>query len=133
MDKISEEEFEKAKMLEPEKVESEEEENMDELLEELKNPVDAQKALAVKIRKSLDKQIKMEMEKKGVLSDYTRRWVESYNKILGDIQKALHGDKSVNFHLHKVSHGDIAQKMRESVIILDGNKSKKIEDEEEEE
>ena len=45
------------------------------------------------------------MKTKGYLSDHTRRWVESYNKILDKIQAAIYGDKSVNLHLHKVSRG----------------------------
>jgi len=33
---------------------------------------------------------------------------------LEKIQRALHGDKSVNLHLHKVTHGQVALKMREA-------------------
>ena len=58
------------------------------------------------------------MEKNGYLSDHTRRWVESYNKILEKIQTALHGDKSVILNLHKVSHSDISEKIRESIFDI---------------
>jgi len=34
---------------------------------------------------------------------------------LEKIQKALHGDKSVSLHLHKVTHSQIATKMREAM------------------
>ena len=83
------------------------------LLEELANPVTAQKQMAVKIKHFLDKRITKEMVEKGVLSDHTRRWVESYNNLLEKIQKALYGEKSVNFHIHKVTHSQIAARMRQ--------------------
>ena len=122
MDKISQKEFDKAAALHPEKLEDETKELTESefaaLLEEMQNPVQAQQNLAVKIKAFLDKRIKAEMNqegaKKGILSDHTRRWVESYNNILEKIQKALHGDKSVSLHLHKVSHSQIAMQMREA-------------------
>ena len=83
------------------------------MLKDMQNPVNFQKELAVNVKFSLDHQMKMDIQKNGVLSDHTRRWVESYNKILDLIQKNLHGDKSVNLHIHKVSHGDIAARIRE--------------------
>ena len=120
MDEISQKEFDKAAALHPEKIEDEAKELTEsefaKLLEEMQNPVLAQQHLAVKIKTFLDKRIKEEMNGKGFLSDHTRRWVESYNNILEKIQKALHGDKSVNLHLlHKVTHSQIATKMREAM------------------
>lgn len=116
MEQISQEQLEEAVKLIPEKKEKEpeviSEEKFKGLLEEMKNPVQAQKHLAVQIKIFLDKRIDDEMADKGYLSDITRRWVESYNNILEKIQKALHGDKSVNLHLHKVSHSQIAAKIR---------------------
>lgn len=85
-----------------------------ELLDEMKNPVHAQKRLAVQVKTFLDKRIKSEMVEKGFLSDHTRRWVESYNNILEKIQKALHGDKSVNLNLHQISHSQIATMIRKA-------------------
>lgn len=82
------------------------------LLIKMKNPVEAQKELAVQIKTFLDHQMKKEMSEKGYLSDFTRRWVSQYNDLLEKIQKSLYGDKSVNLHLVKVSHSDIAQKVR---------------------
>ena len=130
MDEISQKEFDKAAALNPEKIEDETEEltesEFNNLLEEMQNPVQAQQKLAVQIKSFLDNRIKTEMKnKKGVLSDHTRRWVESYNNILEKIQKALHGDKSVNLHLHKVSHSDISTKIRESVVVIENSKKKK--------
>ena len=119
MDEISQKEFDKAAAIHPEKIEdankeiTESEFNI--LLEEMQNPVAAQQRLAVQIKTFLDKRITEEMKDKGFLSDHTRRWVESYNNILEKIQKALHGDKSVNLHVHSISHSQIATKMREAV------------------
>lgn len=120
MENVSREELEKAAALYPEKI-SEENRDLTEsefniLLDQMQNPVQAQQRLAVQIKTFLDKRIKKEMNsEKGVLSDHTRRWVESYNNILEKIQKALHGDKSVNLHLHKVTHSQIASKMRDAM------------------
>ena len=130
MDEISQEEIDKASALHPEKLKDEAKEltesEFNNLLEEMQNPVQAQQKLAVQIKTFLDKRIKTEMNsEKGVLSDHTRRWVESYNNILEKIQKALHGDKSVNLHLHKVSHSDISAKIRESVFEIAKIKKKK--------
>ena len=129
MDEISLKEFEKAAALHPEKIEDENkgltESEFAKLLQEMQNPVQAQQHLAVKIKSFLDKRINEEMKDKGFLSDHTRRWVESYNNILEKIQKALHGDKSVNLHLHKVSHSDISTKIRESVVVIENSKKKK--------
>lgn len=91
------------------------EEDFDKMLDDMNNPVNAQKRLAVQIKIFLDKRIKDEYKEKNYLSDSTRRWVESYNNILEKIQRALHGDKSINLHLHKVTHGQVALKMREAI------------------
>lgn len=129
MDEISQKEFDKASALHPEKLEDDNHELTESefarLLGEMQNPVQAQQHLAVKIKSFLDKRITDEMKDKGFLSDHTRRWVESYNNILEKIQKALHGDKSVNLHLHKVSHSDISTKIRESVVVIENSKKKK--------
>ena len=130
MDEISQKEFDRAKALHPEKVEDDykglTESEFAKLLAEMQNPVQAQQHLAVSIKAFLDKRITEEMKEKGFLSDHTRRWVESYNNILEKIQKALHGDKSVNLHLHKVSHSDISTKIRESVVVIENSKKKKV-------
>lgn len=84
------------------------------LLEKMQNPVEAQKELAVQVKDFLDKRIKSEMTKSGILSDHTRRWVEAYNNILEKLQKSLYGDKSVNLHVHKVTHSEIANRMRKA-------------------
>jgi len=129
MEMIGKDKFERAKDMSPtlkEDAITEEvtPEKMEKMLVEMENPVKFQKELAVKIKIALDQQIKMELEKKGVLSDHTRRWVESYNKILDRIQSALYGDKSVNLHLHKVSHSDISNKIRESIMVIEPVKKK---------
>jgi hypothetical protein len=130
MDEITQKEFDKA--TEDLKEESDDEgikelneSEFNTLLKEMQNPVQAQQRLAVQIKTFLDHSIKKEMNEKGFLSDHTRRWVGSYNNILEKIQKALYGDKSVNLHLHKVSHSDISTKIRESVFEIASEKKKK--------
>lgn len=91
----------------------------DEMLKQMENPVQAQKSIAVRIKMFLDTRMIQEMEEKGYLTDHTRRWVESYNSLLDKIQKALHGDKSMNVHVHKVSHSDISTKIRDANNITD--------------
>lgn len=123
MEIMGQDKFEEAKSMKPTlkenaKLKQHTNEEMEKMLEEMQSPVKFQKELAVKIKIALDHQIRLEMESKGILSDHTRRWVESYNKILDRIQSAIYGDKSVNLHLHKVSHSDISTKIRESVIKI---------------
>ncbi len=120
MDQIDEKTFKEAKNLPPVPGEKDNEhpeltdKEFNELLKEMENPVLAQKKMAVQIKHFLDNKIKSELRKLGTLSDSTRRWIESYNDILEKIQKALHGDKSVNLNLHAISHADIAAKIRNS-------------------
>lgn len=121
MDNISNEEFEKALSQIPERTESEKnisEIDFNEMLKKMQNPAMAQKELAVQIKLFLDKKMDDEMKKNGCLGENTRKWIETYNNILEKLQKSLHGDKSVNLHVHKVSHGEIAAKIRESIKII---------------
>lgn len=135
MEKISKEQFERAKAQIPEKEEEKDESLTDaqfeEMLHKMDNPVDSLKETAVKVKNFLDMRMKKEMDKNGILSDHTRRWVETFEKILEKIQKALHGDKSVNLHVHKVSHGDIGAKMREAKLVVFGEEKEKKEKKEE--
>jgi len=86
-----------------------------EMMEQFKNPVDFQREIAARIKSFLDVQIQRDLEKFKFLSDLTRRWVRQFNDMCDSIQKAYHGDKSVNLHLHKVvSHGQVAAKIRRS-------------------
>ncbi|MHA1690025.1 MAG: hypothetical protein ACTSU7_00175 [Candidatus Heimdallarchaeaceae archaeon] len=131
METIDEETFEAAKDLKPTKKGpakedySEKDVDMDELLKQMNNPVKAQQEMAVKIKMYLDLAVSEDITNKGYLTEHTRKWVESYNNILEKIQRALHGDKSVNLHLHKISHSEIATKIRESVIVVESDKKKK--------
>ena len=84
------------------------------MLESMSAPVFAQKQLAVQIKCFLDHRIKYEMKKTGVLSDHTRRWVESYNNILTNVHHELYGDKSVNLHMHQVSHSHVMNEIRKA-------------------
>jgi hypothetical protein len=78
----------------------------------LAQPIDAMKNLAAKLKIYTDHKIDREMAEKGYLTENTRGWVKEYNLLLEKLQKAQHGDKSVNLHLHEISHAHIASKMR---------------------
>ena len=84
------------------------------LIDDMQNPVEAQKRLAVQIKHYLEQRMKKEMREKEHLSDHTKRWCDLYSNVLEKIQKALYGDKSVRLNINtKVSHSQIAAKMRE--------------------
>ena len=128
MKEISQAEVDNAMALAPKRKEKEKEisvEDFEKLLTDMQNPVNAQKDIAVKVKLFIDKRIKDEMEQKGVLGDNTRKWIETYNSLLEKLQRAIYGDKSLNLHVHQVTHGEIAAKMREYVIIGDKKKKKK--------
>lgn len=123
MEIMGQDKFDEAKNMKPilkegAKVKKYSQEEIEVMLEQMEHPIKFQKELAVKVKIALDHQMKLEMESKGLLSDSTRRWVESYNKILDRIQSAIYGDKTVNLHLHKVSHSDISEKIRESNLEI---------------
>lgn len=124
MEEISREQLEEAMKIVPVKLKEEKEiteGEFKEMLKDMQNPVNSQKEIAVKVKVFLDKRIKDEMDKNGVLGDNTRKWIETYTTLLEKLQRAIHGDKSLNLHVHQVTHGEIAAKMRE-VIVLDKNK-----------
>ena len=136
MEEISIDEFEKemkkVQEITPKRKEEEKEvseDNFQEMLKEMQNPVNSQKEIAVKVKLFLDKRIKDELEKNGVLGDNTRKWIETYTSLLEKLQRAIHGDKSLNLHVHKVSHGDIAAKMREAIIVEKPKREEKRESE----
>ena len=116
MDKISKNDLDTAPPLpeleEEKAVVALEPEEFIKLLDKMKNPVELQKELAVKLKHFLDHQIKKEMEETGMLTDYTRRWIKDYNDVLDKIQKSLHGDTKVNLHVGKVTHAHVAAKIR---------------------
>jgi len=89
-------------------------EELESLIAVMDTPIEAMKVLAAQIKVFLDKRIMEEIKTKGILSDHTRRWVETYNDSLDRIQKAIYGEKSVNLHLHKITHSQIAAKIREA-------------------
>jgi len=135
MSDISRDEFEKAMKIAPERKNEDKEistEDLDQMLKDMDNPVKSQKEIAVKIKLFLHKRIEDEMDKNGVLGDNTRRWIETYTGLLEKLQRAIHGDKSLNLHVHQITHGEIAAKMRESkdYVIVEEKKKKKKEDKE---
>lgn len=128
MEEISHKDIQDAMKLAPKKLEEEKqisEQDFSEMLKDMQNPVNSQKEIAVKVKMFLDKRIKDEMAKNGVLGDNTRRWIETYISLLEKLQRAIYGDKTLNLHVHKVTHGEIAAKMRESVFIIGEKKEKK--------
>jgi len=131
MKEISQAEVDRAMSINPKRKEEKEitVEDFEKLLKDMQNPVNAQKEIAVKVKLFLDKRIKDEIDKNGVLGDNTRKWIETYTSLLEKLQRAIYGDKSLNLHVHAVTHGDIAAKMREYVIVGDKKKKKKKGDE----
>ncbi len=77
MGEISQEKFDEAKKAEEmrpkpkDELEELSEEKLQSMLSEMENPVKFQKELAIKIKISLDRQIKNDMKTKGYLSDHT--------------------------------------------------------------
>ena len=88
------------------------EEEVNVIIKKLEQPVDLQKELAAKLKLYIDQRMNKELTEKGYLSDFVRRWISEYNELLDRIQKNLYVDKSVNIHLHKVSHSNISAMMR---------------------
>lgn len=130
MEEISRKQLEEAMKIAPVKINEEKEiteEDFSKMLKDMQNPVNSQKEIAVKVKLFLDKRIKDEMDKNGVLGDNTRKWIETYTALLEKLQRAIHGDKSLNLHVHKVTHGDVAAKIREAVVVGEENKKKKKE------
>ena len=127
MEEVSRDKFEKAMAIAPKRKEQEKEmtaEDFEQALKDMQNPVNAQKEIAVKVKSFLDKRIKDELDKNGVLGDNTRKWIETYTSLLEKLQRAIHGDKSLNLHVHKISHGEIAAKMREYNVVPEKKKKK---------
>ncbi len=132
MEEISRDKFEDAMKLAPKRKEPEKEvtqADFDGMLKDMQNPVNSQKEIAVKVKMFLDKRIKDELDKNGVLGDNTRKWIETYTSLLEKLQRAIHGDKSLHVHVTPVTHGEIAAKMREAVIIVEETKKEKKESE----
>ena len=130
MERISKDDLEKAKDMAPTMkndamIEMPDEKKFEEMMTEMQNPVKAQKEIAVKIKIFLDHKIEQEMKTKGELTQGTRHWIESYNKILDKLQSAIHGDKSLNLHVHRVTHSDISNKIEESIIEVVPTQEKK--------
>ncbi len=122
MEEISLKEINNAMSLAPERINKCEEisdEDFDVMLEDMQNPVNSQKEIAVKVKVFLDKRIKDEMKKNGILGDNTRKWIETYTNLLERLQRAIHGDKSLNLHVHQITHGEIAAKIRDNIIVMD--------------
>lgn len=124
MDIIDEEDFEKIEVSETpkSKVQPLTKEKFKQLLKDLKDPVKIQQGLAAKVKHYLDVIVDKELAEEGKLSTSTLAWVRQLNAMCESIHKEIHGDKSVNLHLHKVSHQDIAAKVRaanKEILVVD--------------
>ena len=89
MKEVSNEEFEKAMKMAPERKGKEKEitpEEFEQMLNDMQNPVNSQKEIAVKIKLFLDKRINDELERNGILGDNTRKWIETYTSLLEKLQ-----------------------------------------------
>ena len=91
-------------------------------------PVEEQKKEAVKLKKYIDYLSAKEIAQYGLLSDSTRKWKRLYLDLLNSIQKNLYGEKSVNLHLHKISHSTIASHIRQSYDEQDKSGEKIIDE-----
>lgn len=88
-------------------------EDLERVQEALETPTNIQSELAAKIKIFLDEKMEEEMKNQGYLSHFTRLWIKEFKDVLDNLHKNLYGEKSVNFHLGKISHGHIASEMRE--------------------
>lgn len=66
----------------------------------MNSPLEVQKEEAAILYNYLFQKRKQEIEEKGVISDHTRRIMEGYHTLLDNIQKNMHGTKSMNLHMH---------------------------------
>jgi len=83
-----------------------------EIIELFDKPVERQKEMAAKIKLYLDERIAEDIRESKVIKESTRRFIELYNELIDKLHKNLYGEKSVNLHLHKVSHDHISQLIR---------------------
>jgi uncharacterized protein with von Willebrand factor type A (vWA) domain len=93
------------------------------IINDLKDPLQAQLRLAAQLKNFLDKQIATDFANKGSLSDHTRRWVETYNTVLNDLRKTL-SSKEGTAATHTISHSDIAAKIRSINLGSDNTPAK---------
>ena len=68
------------------------------LEEEYEDPTKKLTQVTTQVEVFLKHNIKKEIEDKGKLSDYTRRWIELYNNMVDNIHKQKHGVKSTHIH-----------------------------------
>lgn len=83
------------------------------VIKRLEDPLNLQKELAAKVHLFLNRQIDIETQSLGKLSDTTRKWITEYNDMLDKIQHAQFGEKTLHVHVQKISHSTIAQLMRQ--------------------
>lgn len=100
------------------------EQDVQEVIKALENPVTLQKELAAKLKIIIDERIQREMKEDNALSKGTKEWVDSYNNMLNNIQSNMYGTKNLNLNLTgKVSHSQIGAMIRkyESAVVKSGD------------
>lgn len=94
-------------------------EEIAELEKEAQMPVKLQTKLIAKLAKYVDYMIEKDLREKKMISDYTRRFIELYNSVLGNVHKELYGEKQITIGSVKVTHSMIMQEIRKSAKIID--------------
>jgi len=93
------------------------EEMIIETMQELDNPINAQRSIIAKLKLYVDDRIEREIMNDGDLSNMTRVWAKDVIGMLNDLQIGMYGSKSVNLNLgtngEAVSHAQIAQKIKQ--------------------
>jgi hypothetical protein len=118
MEQIDAEEFKRAEDLAPtDKAEAEAasltDDELQEKLTKMKSPMELQKEVAIQVGHTLKIRMEKDLRTTGQLTDGTRRWCELYNKLLSDIQKGYIGRGGEDFASHRISHAQLAAKLRE--------------------
>ena len=80
--------------------------------EAMKQPLDFQRALAAKVKISLDNLMKRDFDKQGFYGDFTMRCINNYAGLLDAIHKNTHGEKITTRNYHMLTHADIGANLR---------------------
>lgn len=83
------------------------------LVARLDNPLDLQKELAAQLHIFMDRSLHRDLSTTGQVSKNTLNLIKDLNEALDRIHKNIHGEKVAGILELKVSHSDIAAKMRE--------------------
>lgn len=99
---------------------------MTDLINDMSEPIKAQKVLASQVRYWLERQMETDVKEFGRLTNNTRQWIETYNNILNNLQKNQFGDKSVNLDVRMITHSDIGELIRKHPMMKVDKESRVI-------